>query len=79
MKVVQDFDETREILLALGRRRMVGGQDMIVDVALDLTSAAVPLSSAYRSASRLVHHTNTSALIFCLLENKSTYNLGRYG
>jgi 4-hydroxy 2-oxovalerate aldolase len=31
--------DTREILLELGKRRMVGGQeDMIVDVALDLIS-----------------------------------------
>ena len=29
--------DTREILVELGRRRMVGGQeDMIVDVALDM-------------------------------------------
>ena len=29
--------DTREILVELGRRRMVGGQeDMIVDVALDI-------------------------------------------
>ncbi len=37
-KAAQDYDmDTREILMELGRRRMVGGQeDMIVDVALDL-------------------------------------------
>jgi 4-hydroxy 2-oxovalerate aldolase len=35
--------DTREILIELGRRRMVGGQeDMIVDVALDLKARAVP-------------------------------------
>ena len=32
--------DTREILLELGRRKMVGGQeDMIVDVALDMIKA----------------------------------------
>lgn len=32
--------DTREILLELGRRKMVGGQeDMIVDVALDMLKA----------------------------------------
>jgi 4-hydroxy 2-oxovalerate aldolase len=32
--------DTREILVELGRRRMVGGQeDMIVDVALDMAKA----------------------------------------
>ena len=35
--------DTRAILVELGRRRMVGGQeDMIVDVALDLARAAAP-------------------------------------
>jgi 4-hydroxy 2-oxovalerate aldolase len=34
--------DTREILVELGRRRMVGGQeDMIVDVALDLAAKAI--------------------------------------
>jgi 4-hydroxy 2-oxovalerate aldolase len=32
--------DTREILVELGRRKMVGGQeDMIVDVALDMLKA----------------------------------------
>ena len=37
----EDYEmDTREILVELGRRRMVGGQeDMIVDVALDLKKA----------------------------------------
>lgn len=35
--------DTREILVELGRRRMVGGQeDMIVDVALDLSTQTTP-------------------------------------
>src|SRR5215469_4944392 len=40
--------DTREILLELGKRRMVGGQeDMIVDVALDIAKnkCATPQSS----------------------------------
>jgi 4-hydroxy 2-oxovalerate aldolase len=37
--------ETRAILVELGRRKMVGGQeDMIVDVALDLAKAGAPRS-----------------------------------
>ncbi|MCZ2151031.1 MAG: 4-hydroxy-2-oxovalerate aldolase [Bryobacterales bacterium] len=36
--------DTREILVELGKRRMVGGQeDMIVDVSLDLKKAAQPV------------------------------------
>jgi len=39
--------ETREILVELGRRRMVGGQeDMIVDVALDLARAKAKAKEA---------------------------------
>jgi 4-hydroxy 2-oxovalerate aldolase len=40
-KAAADFGlDTREILVELGRRRMVGGQeDMIVDVALDMVNA----------------------------------------
>ncbi len=40
-KAAQTYDlDTRDILIELGRRRMVGGQeDMIVDVALDLASS----------------------------------------
>ena len=40
-RAAEEFDlDTRAILIELGRRRMVGGQeDMIVDVALDLAAA----------------------------------------
>jgi 4-hydroxy 2-oxovalerate aldolase len=35
--------DTRDILVELGRRKMVGGQeDMIVDVALDLAAGRNP-------------------------------------
>ena len=38
--------DTREILVEVGRRRLVGGQeDMIVDVALDLARARSPVAS----------------------------------
>ena len=40
--------DTRTILLELGRRKMVGGQeDMIVDVALDLVSAQGPNAGSF--------------------------------
>jgi 4-hydroxy 2-oxovalerate aldolase len=37
-KAAKEFDlDTRAVLIELGRRKMVGGQeDMIVDVALDM-------------------------------------------
>jgi 4-hydroxy 2-oxovalerate aldolase len=40
-KAAENYDmDTREILVELGKRRMVGGQeDMIIDVALDLKRA----------------------------------------
>lgn len=39
--------DTRDILVELGRRRMVGGQeDMIVDVALDIVKAREPVADA---------------------------------
>jgi 4-hydroxy 2-oxovalerate aldolase len=47
-KAAADFGlDTRDILVELGRRRMVGGQeDMIVDVALDLAKARKPAAAA---------------------------------
>jgi hypothetical protein len=44
--------DVRTILMELGRRKMVGGQeDMIVDVALDLVSSASQLESTAALAS----------------------------
>ena len=41
--------DTRDILVELGRRRMVGGQeDMIVDVALDMVKAREPRDDVRR-------------------------------
>ena len=47
-KAAADYGlDTRTILVELGRRRMVGGQeDMIVDVALDLAKAKAPVETA---------------------------------
>lgn len=45
--------ETRDILVELGRRRMVGGQeDMIVDVALDMVAAAEGRAAAPKRAAK---------------------------
>ncbi|PKB13460.1 DmpG-like protein [Novosphingobium kunmingense] len=44
--------DTRSILVELGRRKMVGGQeDMIVDVALDMQPIRSPSSVAHHEPS----------------------------
>jgi len=44
--------DTREILVELGRRRMIGGQeDMITDVALDIAAARKPSTQRPREGS----------------------------
>src|SRR3546814_5954729 len=49
-KAAEDYGlDTRAILVELGRRKMVGGQeDMIVDVALDMLKANVSNERALR-------------------------------
>jgi len=51
-KAARDFDlDTRSILVELGRRQMVGGQeDMIMDVALDLKKRVGDMAGLTSSA-----------------------------
>src|SRR3546814_9584585 len=61
-KAAEDYGlDTRAILVELGRRKMVGGQeDMIVDVALDMLKRSEEHTSELQSLMRI------SYAVFCL-------------